>query len=98
PTPSGPLNRVATTAAPPVEFLSVIDCGVSDGDNARSKDLSASDSAGPDANAAGAITGAVPDVAPRPDGMLTPSIGSPNSVASSNAFSWIPRMSGVIAR
>ena len=34
-----------------------------------------------------ATTGAVPDIAPRPDGMLTPSIGSPNSVASSNAFS-----------
>src|SRR4051794_39551724 len=68
-TPLGPLNHVAVTWAPPVEFLSGIDCEASDGESTRSKDLSASESAGPDANGAGAITCAVPDVAPRPDAM-----------------------------
>ena len=53
--------------------------------------------AGSAATAVGVMCPApLPGTAPRPAGMLTPNIGRPKSVASSSAFSWMPRMSGVV--
>ena len=60
--------------------------------------MSPSEKAGPEANALGVITGAVPGGVPRPAGMFTASIGSPNSVVSSSAFWGMPRISGVSDR
>ena len=79
-------------------FVSVRVFVVRFGARARSNVRRPSVAAGPDATGTGVIEPPAGVAGVRPAGMLTPSIGSPNTAASSSAFSCKPRTSGVAAR
>ena len=97
-TPSGPESQVEVSCVLVSTFVSVRVFVVRLGARARSNVRRPSVAAGPDATGAGVIAPPAGGAGVRPAGMLTPSIGSPNTVASSSAFSCKPRMSGVAAR
>ena len=96
--PSGPESHVAVTSELSWTFVSVAVFVVRLGTTARSKVRRPSVAAGPEATGTGVIAPPLPGAAPRPAGMFTPSIGRPNTAASSSAFSCRPRRSGVEAR